>query len=138
MQAKLKREPWAVGCPRSPPGRFLVVNLGCLKSLECWKLNPAQQEQLSDRAILRHTRFSSIAQVCDISCELRHQDEIKANPESLVMAHEEQRRQHEGALNVDSFRTQARNFFDHNAVENSRISLPPAIVEHHPAKSHGL
>jgi hypothetical protein len=52
-----------------------------LKSLERWHLTPEQWEQLSDRAVLRLSRFPSIAELHDIVCELQHQAQIKANSE---------------------------------------------------------
>jgi hypothetical protein len=55
-----------------------------LKSLERWHLSTEQWEQLSDRAVLRYTRFPSIAELYDIASELQHQAQIKANSEWLA------------------------------------------------------
>ncbi len=55
-----------------------------LKSLERWHLTSEQWEQLSDRAVLRFARFPSIAELYEITCELRHQAQIKANSQWLT------------------------------------------------------
>jgi hypothetical protein len=55
-----------------------------LKSLERWRLSSAQWEQLSDRAVLRFSRFPSIAELYDIACELQHQAQIAANSEWIA------------------------------------------------------
>ncbi len=65
-----------------------------LESLERWHLNPEQWEHLSDRAVLRFARFPSIAELHDITCELQHQAQIKANSEWIMrMRYEWSRRQ---------------------------------------------
>jgi hypothetical protein len=69
-----------------------------LKSLECWQLTPDQWEQLSDRAVLRFTRFPSIAELYDISCELRHQAETRANSEWLAKVREIWKQSDGGAI----------------------------------------
>ena len=63
-----------------------------LKSLERWHLAVEQWEQLSDRAVLRYPRFPSIAELCEIACELKHQAEIKANSEWVGKVREEYKR----------------------------------------------
>ncbi len=50
-----------------------------LKSLDRWHLTPERWDQLSDRAVLRFSRFPSIAELYDIACELQYQAQIKAN-----------------------------------------------------------
>ncbi len=60
-----------------------------LKSLEHWKLNPKQWEQLSDCAVLRFARFPSIAELHEIACELQHQVQITANSEWIAKIHDE-------------------------------------------------
>jgi hypothetical protein len=60
-----------------------------LKSLEHWHLTPEQLEQLSDRAVLRFARFPSIAELCEIACELQHQAQIKDNSEWITRMREE-------------------------------------------------
>ncbi len=60
-----------------------------LKSLEYWHLTPEQWEQLSNRAVLRFARFPSIAELCDISVELQHQEQIKANSEWIAKMRKE-------------------------------------------------
>lgn len=55
-----------------------------LKSLERWRLAPEQWEQLSDRAVLRFTRFPSIEELYDIAGELQREAEIRANSEHLA------------------------------------------------------
>jgi hypothetical protein len=62
-----------------------------LKSLSQWSLEPDHWDQLSDRAVLRFSRFPSIAELYEIACELRHQAEIKANSEWLEKMREERR-----------------------------------------------
>ncbi|MGD0310426.1 MAG: hypothetical protein ABSC02_14210 [Acidobacteriota bacterium] len=52
-----------------------------LKSLERWRLDSRQWEQLSDYAVLRFSRFPSIAELYEIVCEIRRQAAIKANSE---------------------------------------------------------
>ena len=52
-----------------------------LKSLERWRLDLKQWEQLSDYAVLRFSRFPSIAKLYDIVCEIKRQAAIKANLE---------------------------------------------------------
>jgi transposase len=54
-----------------------------LRSLDRWRLVPEQWEQLSDRAVLRFTRFPSIAELHEIAGELQREAEIKANSEYL-------------------------------------------------------
>ena len=67
-----------------------------LKSLERWHLAPDQWEQLSDRAVLRHARFPSIAELYDIAGELQHQARIAANSEWLAKMREEWKRNEAG------------------------------------------
>lgn len=55
-----------------------------LKSLECWHLTPEQWEELSDRAVLRFARFPAIAELHDITCELREQARSEANSEWIA------------------------------------------------------
>jgi hypothetical protein len=52
-----------------------------LKSLERWRLDSRQWEQLSDCAVLRFYRFPSIAELYEIVCEIKRQAAIKANSE---------------------------------------------------------
>ncbi len=59
-----------------------------LKSLEHWHLNSGQWEQLSDRAVLRFSRFPSIAELYEVACELQHQAQIKANSEWITKMRE--------------------------------------------------
>jgi hypothetical protein len=54
-----------------------------LKSLERWRLAPEQWEQLSDRAVLRFSRFPSIAELYEIAGELQREAEIRANSQYL-------------------------------------------------------
>ncbi len=60
-----------------------------LKSLERWHLTREQWEQLSDRAVLRFARFPSIAELYEISCELQHQAQIKADSEWIKKMRDE-------------------------------------------------
>jgi hypothetical protein len=60
-----------------------------LKSLERWRLAPEQWEQLSDCAVLRFTRFPSIAELYEIACELRHHAETRANSEWIAKVRED-------------------------------------------------
>jgi hypothetical protein len=60
-----------------------------LKSLRQWSMQPAQWDQLSDRAVLRFSRFPAISELYDIACELKHQAEIKVNSEWLAKICEE-------------------------------------------------
>jgi len=60
-----------------------------LKSLERWHLAPEQWEQLSDCAVLRLTRFPSIAELDEIACELRHHAETRANSEWIEKMRED-------------------------------------------------
>ena len=52
-----------------------------LKSLERWRLDSQQWEQLSDYAVLRFSRFPSIAELYEIVCEIKRQAAVKANSE---------------------------------------------------------
>ena len=65
-----------------------------LKSLEHWHLTPEQWEQLSDRAVLRFSRFPSIAELYDIVCELQHQAQIKANSDWIARVGKDWKRNH--------------------------------------------
>ena len=60
-----------------------------LKSLERWHLAPEQWEQLSDCAVLRFTRFPSIAELYEIACELRHHAETRANSDWIAKVRED-------------------------------------------------
>ncbi|MBZ5499076.1 MAG: hypothetical protein LAP85_21975 [Acidobacteriia bacterium] len=55
-----------------------------LKSLERWRLNPEHWKQLSDRAVLRFSRFPNIAELYEIACELQHQAQVTANSEWIA------------------------------------------------------
>ena len=43
-----------------------------LKSLEQWRLTSEQWKQVLDRALLRHPRFPSIADMFRIACEVKY------------------------------------------------------------------
>jgi hypothetical protein len=73
-----------------------------LKSLEHWHLTPEQWEQLSDRAVLRFSRFPSIAELYDIVCELQHQAQIKANSDWIARIGEDWKRNHAEKNRADS------------------------------------
>ena len=71
-----------------------------LKSLRQWSLEPGQWNCLSDRVVLRFTRFPTISELYDIACELKHQAEIKSNSEWLAKICEEQQRMQNQALMI--------------------------------------
>jgi hypothetical protein len=50
-----------------------------LKSLRQWSLEPKQWDCLSDRAVLRFSRFSTISELYEIAWEIRQEAEIWAN-----------------------------------------------------------
>jgi hypothetical protein len=78
-----------------------------LRSLESWQLNQKQWEQLSDRAVLRFTRFPSIAELYDIACELQHQAQIRANSDWIAKVRRDWDRNQADAMNSDSARLES-------------------------------
>jgi hypothetical protein len=54
-----------------------------LKSLRQWLLEPKQWDCLSDRAVLRFSRFPTISELYEIAWEIRQEAEIKANSARL-------------------------------------------------------
>ena len=60
-----------------------------LKSLELWRLDSKQLEQLSDYAVLRFSRFPNIAELYEIVGEIKRQAAIKANSERMDRMHKE-------------------------------------------------
>ena len=54
-----------------------------LKSVERWRLDPRQWEELTDRAVLRLMRFPSIAELHEVACELRHEAQVRSDTEYL-------------------------------------------------------
>jgi hypothetical protein len=54
-----------------------------LSSLRKWRLEEADWEQLSDRAVLRLSRFPRIAELHEIACELWREAEIRRNTERI-------------------------------------------------------
>lgn len=60
-----------------------------LKSLERWRPDSRQWEQFSDYAVLRFSRFPSIAELYEIVCEVKRQAAIKENSEWMDRMHRE-------------------------------------------------
>lgn len=58
-----------------------------LKSLEQWKLSREDWDRLSDLAVLRFTRFPSIAELYEIAIELLEEAQMRANSEWLADLH---------------------------------------------------
>jgi len=54
-----------------------------LKSLRQWSLRPEQWDCLSDRAVLRFSRFPTISELYEIAWEIRQEAEIRANSARL-------------------------------------------------------
>jgi hypothetical protein len=50
-----------------------------LKSLRQWVLEPKQWDYLSNRAVLRFSRFPTISELYEIAWEIRQEAEIRAN-----------------------------------------------------------
>ncbi len=55
-----------------------------LKSLRQWSLGPDQWDCLSDRAVLRYSRFPTIAELYEIAWEIRQDAKIRANSPRLL------------------------------------------------------
>jgi hypothetical protein len=54
-----------------------------LRSLRQWRLEHSQWEHLSDRAVLRFSRFPSISELHEIACELWREAEFRKNTERI-------------------------------------------------------
>ena len=52
-----------------------------MRSLREWRLEEADWEKLSDRAVLRFSAFPSISELFEIACELRREAEYRTNTE---------------------------------------------------------
>ncbi|MBN1566849.1 MAG: hypothetical protein JXA73_03320 [Acidobacteria bacterium] len=68
-----------------------------LRSLRQWRLEHTQWEQLSDRAVLRHSRFPSISELFEIAGELRREAEYRTNTERIESIRREWERKSGGA-----------------------------------------
>jgi hypothetical protein len=81
-----------------------------LKSLRQWFLEMAQWNQLSDRAVLRFSRFPSISELFEIACELRREAESRTNTERMESMRQEWERKSVGAEGkVSEFRSRNRD-----------------------------
>ena len=54
-----------------------------LKLLRQWSLESEQWYSLSDRAVLRFSRFPTISELYEMAWEIRHEAEIRANSARL-------------------------------------------------------
>ncbi len=80
-----------------------------LRSLRKWRLEHAQWEQLSDRAVLWFSRFPSISELFEISCELRREAEFRTNTEIMESMRREWERKSGGAEGkISEFRSRNR------------------------------
>jgi hypothetical protein len=81
-----------------------------LKSLRQWLLDSAQCEQLSDRAVLRLSRFPSISELFEIACELRREAEFRMNTERIEnMRREWERKTSRAEGKVSEFRSRTNH-----------------------------
>jgi hypothetical protein len=80
-----------------------------LKSLRQWFLDSAQWEQLSDRAVLRFSRFPKISELFEIACEVRREAELRMNTERMESMRREWARKSGGAEGkVSEFRSRTK------------------------------
>ena len=81
-----------------------------LRSLRQWRLEHSQWEQLSDRALLRFSRFPSISELFEIAGELRREAEFRTNTERMETMRREWERKSGGAEGkVSEFRSRNRD-----------------------------
>ncbi len=80
-----------------------------LRSLRQWRLERAQWEQLSDRAVLRYSRFPSISELFEIAGELRREAELRRNTERMDSMRQDWERKAGGAEGkVSEFRSRTK------------------------------
>jgi len=81
-----------------------------LRSLRKWRLEEADWEKLSDRAVLRLSGFPRIAELHEIACELRREAEFRMNTERMETMRREWERKSGGAEGkVSEFRSRNRD-----------------------------
>ena len=80
-----------------------------LRSLRKWRLEEADWEKLSDRAVLRISGFPRIAELHEIACELWREAEMRMNTERMASMRQKWERKPGGAEGkVSEFRSRTK------------------------------